>query len=162
MLRVREVTQVGRAFGEKSFGMGLEFFGTIVGNDRLKDSGRQLEESANERLRAVEEEVKSASRQAKARAHETKQRAYQSDDQMSKNKGPGGDPSPGRAVAETAKGAVKEVAGKVGRSEALEKEGKEQRERGKDEGAAAKHEAKASAHREKADVHKETSDRLRR
>jgi hypothetical protein len=162
MLRVREVTQVGRAFGEKSVGMSLELFGTIVGNDRLKDSGRQLEEAANERLRAVEEEAKAASRQTQARAHETKQRAYQSDDQMSKDKGPGTDPSAGRAAAETAKGAVKEVAGKIGRSDALEKEGKEQRERGKDEGAAAKHEAKGEAHREKADAHREVSDRLRR
>lgn len=162
MLRVRDVAQVGRAFGEKSFGVGLELFGTVVGNDRLKDSGRQLEEAANERLRSIEEEAKSASRQAQARAHETKQRAYQSGDQMSKDKGPGADPSAGRATAETAKGAVKEVAGKITRSEALEDEGREQRERGKDEGAAAKHETKAAAHREKADAHRATSDRLRK
>ena len=60
MLRVREIGQVGVGFGEKVAGLGLEFVGTVVGNERLKDSGRQLEEAANERLRAVEEEVKAA------------------------------------------------------------------------------------------------------
>jgi uncharacterized protein YjbJ (UPF0337 family) len=162
MLGVREVTQVGRAFGEKTVGMSLELFGTVVGNDRLKDSGRQLEESANERLRAIEEEFKSASRQAQAKAHETKQRAYQNRDKRSNGKGVGDDPSAKRAAAETVKGGVKQVAGKVTGSDSLEEEGKEQKERGKDEGQAAKHETKAAAHREKADAHKETSDRLRR
>ena len=57
MLGVREVTQVTRAFGEKTVGIGLELVGTFSGNERLRDSGRQLEESANERLRAVEEEA---------------------------------------------------------------------------------------------------------
>jgi len=159
MLRVREVAQVGRAFGEKSAGLSLELFGTIVGNSRLKDSGRQLGEAGNERLRAVQEEAKAAGRQAEAKAHETKQRAYQKDN--GRSKGPGGDPSPGRAVAETAKGAVKEVAGKISGSDDLKHEGREQKERGKDEGAAAKHEAKGAVHREKADAHRETADRLR-
>lgn len=88
MLGVREVTQVTRAFGEKTVGIGLELVGTFAGNERLRDSGRQLEESANERLRAVEEETKSAARQAKARAAETKQRVRQSRSKRSTDKAP--------------------------------------------------------------------------
>jgi uncharacterized protein YjbJ (UPF0337 family) len=161
MLGVREISQVGVGFGEKLAGLGLEFVGTVVGNERLKDSGRQLEKAANERLESFENAVRSAKKQAEARAHETKQRTHQRNG-GSKKKAPSNDPSAGRAVAETAKGAVKQAAGKVTGKDDLEAEGREQKERGKDEGSAAKHEAKADAHREKADAHREASEQLRR
>lgn len=157
MLRVRDAAQVVRGFGEKVVGLNLEVAGTLLGNDRLSDRGRSFEKAGGERIRAAEEETKATARQAEARFHESKQRAYQSDPGPTKS--PGRDPSPGRAAAESAKGAVKEVAGKVSGSDRLEAEGREQRERGKDEAQAAKHDAKAAAHREKAEVHRDIADR---
>ena len=158
MLRVREVAEVARAFGEKVVGVNLEFAGTLFGNERMRDRGRSFEKAGDERLRAAEEEVKGMARQAEAKAHEAKQRVHQSDRDGAR-RAPGNDPSAGRAVAEAAKGAVKQVAGKATGSERLEDEGREQRERGKDEAQAAKHDAKATAHREKAEAHREVADR---
>src|SRR2546421_127842 len=86
MLHVRDATQVGVGIGEKVVGLSAEIAGTILGNGRLRDRGRQLGEAGTERLQAVEEEVKSAGRQAEARAHETKQRTHQRD--RSTRKGP--------------------------------------------------------------------------
>lgn len=160
MLRVQEIGQVAVGFGEKVFGLSLELAGTVMGNERLRDRGRSFEEAGDERLRSAEEEIKAAARQAEAKTHEAKQRAAQAGDGgRGSRKSPGTDPSGPRAAAETAKGAVKEVAGKVTGSDRLEDEGREQRERGKDEGQAAKHDAKATAHREKADAHREAADR---
>lgn len=158
MLRVRDVAEVARGFGEKVVGVNLEFAGTLFGNDRLRDRGRSFEKAGDERLRAAEEETKAVARQAQAKAHESKQRVHQSDRDGARRE-PGRDPSAGRAVAESAKGAAKEVAGKATGSERLSDEGREQRERGKDEGQAAKHDAKAGAHREKAEAHREVAER---
>ena len=157
MLRVRDAAQVARGIGEKVVGLNLEVAGTLLGSERLRDRGLSYEKAGDERLRAAEEEAKAAGRQAEARTHETRQRARQSDPGPTKS--PGRDPSPARAAAESTKGAVKEVAGKVTGSDRLEDEGREQRERGKDEAAAAKHDAKAAAHREKADIHRDAADR---
>jgi uncharacterized protein YjbJ (UPF0337 family) len=159
MLRVRDVGQAVQGFGEKVIGLNFEFVGTIVGNDRLRDRGRSFSEAGDERLRSVEREAKAAARQAEAKGHEAKQRAHQGNGRRTSSRSTGGEPSAPRAVAETAKGAVKEVAGKVSGSDRLEDEGREQRERGKDEGAAAKHEAKAGAHREKAEIHRDIAER---
>lgn len=161
MLRIRELTQAVRGFGEKLVGLNLEMVGTLVGNDRLKNTGRDLGDAGSERLRATEEEIKAAARQAEAKGHETRQRAFQSGDGRSRDTGVGDDPSAARAAAESVKGTVKEAAGRVAGSRDLAEEGREQRERGRDEGAAAKHETKAGAHREKAEVHREAAERRR-
>jgi uncharacterized protein YjbJ (UPF0337 family) len=160
-MRVNVVGQVVRGFGEKVVGLNLELAGTIFGNERLRNAGRNLEDAGGERLQAVEEEVKGAGRQAQAKQHEAREAAQQ------RGGGDGGrttgaKPSPARAAAESTKGAVKEVAGKVTGSDALEEEGRQQRERGKDEGAAAKHDAKAAAHREKADAERDLAERQAR
>ena len=159
MLRTNDVRDLARGFGEKAAGLALEFAGTVASNERLKDRGRSLGKAGDERLRAVEEEIKALGRQAEARAHESKQRVHQGSTSGAKRNAPGDDPSATRAVAETAKGAMKEFAGKATGSESLKDEGREQKERGKDEGAAAKHEAKAEAHEKKADTQRKIADR---
>src|SRR4051812_45812477 len=58
MLHVRDATQVGVGIGEKVFGLSAEIAGTIFGNERLRDKGRQLGDAGTERLQAVEEAVK--------------------------------------------------------------------------------------------------------
>lgn len=159
-MRVNVVSQVVRGFGEKVVGLNMELVGTIVGSERLRNAGRDLEDAGGERLQAVEEEAKAAGRQAQAKQHETREAAQQRGGGNG-GRSTGAKPSAGRAAAEGAKGAVKEMAGKVTGSDALEEEGRQQRERGRDEGAAVKHEAKAEAHREKAELHRETAERQR-
>lgn len=156
---IKSVTETVRGLGEKVVGLNLEVAGTIFRNDRLREGGRHLGAAGDERLSAGREDTKAAGRQAEAKVHEREQQAHQSGSTRSA-KSPGTDPSARRAAAESAKGAVKQAAGKVIGSDDLEDEGREQRERGSDESAAVKHETKADIHRKKAGTHRQAAERV--
>ena len=102
--------------------------------------------------------MKSAARQAEARAHETKQRAYQRTESGNNGKAPAHDPSAGRGVAETAKGAVKQAAGKVTGKDELRPKARSRRSAARTRRRPRSTRRRPTAHREKADAHKETSD----
>ena len=57
-MRVSDVGELTRAFGEKYAGLALEFAGTIASKDGIRDRGRNLEKSGDKRLRAIDRHVK--------------------------------------------------------------------------------------------------------
>jgi len=66
-----------RAIGDKSIGLGKEFFGTIVGNDALVNEGEAQQDRASEQLKALREELKAQEKRAKSELLEQRQRAAQ-------------------------------------------------------------------------------------
>jgi hypothetical protein len=62
MSRIDEVTLLGRGLGEKTVGVTLEFAGTVLGNQDLRDRGRRLEDAGSKRWRAFEKDVRSMAR----------------------------------------------------------------------------------------------------
>lgn len=160
MLKVKNMGEAVVGLADKAFGLALEAGGTIMDNERLKEAGRKRQDAGSDRLTAFEEEVKAAGRMGEREAQERRQRAFQPAD--ARSSGVVTEPSAPRAAAETAKGTVKQIAGKISGSDDLEEEGRAQREKGSAEGQAAKHEAKAEARRTKADAEKNASERLRR
>ena len=66
-----------RGLSDKLFGLGKEFLGVILGNDRLQDEGEAQQERATAELKALREELKAQKKDAKADALEQRQKAAQ-------------------------------------------------------------------------------------
>jgi uncharacterized protein YjbJ (UPF0337 family) len=161
VLKVSDLRQVGRGLADKTIGLFVEATGTIAGNERLKESGRDRQEAGSQRLQAVEEEDKATSRAAEARTQESRQKSYQPPERRSPSRWDS-QSSAASAVAERAKGAVKKGVGVATGNEELEAEADAQREKARAQGQAAKHEAKADIHEAKADAALRSSEAARR
>jgi uncharacterized protein YjbJ (UPF0337 family) len=66
-----------RGIADKSVGLGKEFVGTLIGNDRLVKEGEAQQDRAAEELRALRKEVEAQKNEAKAEVLEQRQRAAQ-------------------------------------------------------------------------------------
>ena len=66
-----------RGLSDKFLGLSKEFWGTVLGNDRLQQEGESQQARGTEHLRALREQVKAEKHEAKAEALEQKQRAAQ-------------------------------------------------------------------------------------
>jgi acyl dehydratase len=66
-----------RGVGEKVFGLGKEFVGVVINNDRLQTEGDAQQDRASERLRALRKETEAQAKEAKAEVLERKERAAQ-------------------------------------------------------------------------------------
>jgi uncharacterized protein YjbJ (UPF0337 family) len=62
---------------DKVLGLGKEFLGTIIDNDRLVKEGEAQQAQGTERLKALRAEAKAEAKEAKAEVLEQKQRAAQ-------------------------------------------------------------------------------------
>lgn len=66
-----------RGIGDKFLGLQKEFFGTLIGNERLQQEGEAQQERASEELKALRAEAKAEAKEAKAETFEQKQKAAQ-------------------------------------------------------------------------------------
>jgi uncharacterized protein YjbJ (UPF0337 family) len=151
MLKLADVTQLGKGLADKTIGLAFEAAGTIAGSQRLKEAGRTRQEAGTERLMAVEEDLKSTSRAAEAEAQERRQKQHQPVDKRSSGKSFGDQDSPASGAAEKVKGLAKEGFGKVTGNENLKAEGEAQQDKAEAQAQSAKHEAKAEFHKKKAE-----------
>ena len=66
-----------RGVSDKAIGLAKEFFGVLIGNDRLQDEGEAQQERATAELKALREELKAQKKDTKASAMEKRQQAAQ-------------------------------------------------------------------------------------
>jgi uncharacterized protein YjbJ (UPF0337 family) len=66
-----------RGVTDKGLGLGKEFLGVLVGNDRLQREGEAQQDRAAAELEALRDEAKAEKLDAKAKSLEVKQRAAQ-------------------------------------------------------------------------------------
>ena len=66
-----------RGVVDKGVGLGREFVGVLVGNDRLQEEGQAQQQRASAELRALSHQVKAESNDTKAELLERRQRAAQ-------------------------------------------------------------------------------------
>ena len=66
-----------RGVSDKALGLGKEFVGVLVGNDRLQEEGEAQQERASEQLKALRKELEAQRKEAKADLHEQRQKAAQ-------------------------------------------------------------------------------------
>ena len=64
-----------RGVADKAVGLGKETLGTLLGNDRLAESGEAQQDRAREQLKALRKEAKAQKLEAEAEVHERRQRA---------------------------------------------------------------------------------------
>ena len=62
---------------DKSFGLGKEIFGSVIGNDRLAEEGEKQQQKGTETLKALRQEAKAQAKEAKADALEQRQKQAQ-------------------------------------------------------------------------------------
>ncbi|MGZ4121495.1 MAG: hypothetical protein ACXVQS_12625 [Actinomycetota bacterium] len=162
MLKVQDIKEVGVGIADKTIGLLVEVTGTLAGNERLKESGRDRQEAGKEKLLAVEEEAKATRRRAAARTEEARQRSHQEPGQRS-----GGErilsreASPGAAAAERVKGTAKKGLATVTGNEQMKAEADAQQEKADQEAQASKHEGRAALHERKAEAAQRSSERER-
>lgn len=136
-----------RGITDKGVGLGKEFVGVLVSNEKLQREGQAQQERAAAELDALREEINAQKHEAKAGAHEAKQRAAQeakgngSSDLKAKDES---------GIAATVKGKVKEVVGDIADKPELKREGEAQVDKGKEESNADASRAKAKAYEAKA------------
>jgi uncharacterized protein YjbJ (UPF0337 family) len=66
-----------RGVADKAVGLGKETLGTLLGNDRLAESGEAQQDRAREQLNALRKETKAQRLEAEADVHERRQKAAQ-------------------------------------------------------------------------------------
>jgi uncharacterized protein YjbJ (UPF0337 family) len=133
-----------RGVTDKGVGLGKEFVGVLVGNDRLQREGEAQQERAAAELKSLREQIKAQGQKAKADSFEGKQRLAQESKRGAANDKLEFKDKPG--ATETIKGKAKEVVGDITDNDALKREGEAQQQKGRADLNADKHEAKAKAH----------------
>jgi len=162
VLKAHDVKELGVGLADKAVGLIFEVTGTITGNERLKESGRDRQEAGTERLRAVEEEVKATRRQTAARANESRQKAYQPVEKRSAGRSIDEQDNPAVAAAEKVKGAAKKGFATVTGNEGMKDEADAQMDKASEQAQAAKHEARSELHEKRAEQAYRQSERERR
>ena len=71
-----DVTKL-RGVADKAIGLGKEFFGVLLGNDRLEDEGEAQQERATAELKALRAELKAQKQDTKAAVAEKREQAAQ-------------------------------------------------------------------------------------
>ena len=162
MLKVKDAKEFGVGLADKAVGLVLEVAGTVAGNERLKDAGRDRQEAGTERLRAVEEEAKATRRRTAAEIAESRQKANQPADKRSSGNKISEQDNAFEATAEKAKGAVKKGFATVTGNERMKEEAEAQQDKASEQAQAAKHEARSELHEKRAEAAKRESERERR
>lgn len=62
---------------DKAVGLGKEFVGVVVDEERLIKAGEAQQDKGTEKLKALRSQAKADAHRAKARAHESKERTAQ-------------------------------------------------------------------------------------
>lgn len=62
---------------DKAVGLGKEFLGVVVDEDRLITAGEAQQDKGTEKLKALRSQAKADAHRAKAKAHDSKQHAAQ-------------------------------------------------------------------------------------
>jgi uncharacterized protein YjbJ (UPF0337 family) len=162
MLKVTDVKEVGVGLADKTLGLVLEVTGTIAGNTRLKEAGRDRQEAGTEKLRAVEEELKATRRRTAAEIQESRQKMHQPADKRSSGRSLSDQDSVGSATAEKVKGAAKKGFGTITGNEEMKEEADAQQDKAAEQAQAAKHERRSELHEKKAEAARSASDQERR
>jgi uncharacterized protein YjbJ (UPF0337 family) len=162
MLKVSDAKEVGVGLADKAVGLVFELAGTLAGNERLKEAGRDRQEAGAEKLRAVEEEVKATRRRAAAEIDESRQKAYQPADKRSSGKKLSEQDSVLDATAEKVKGAAKKGFATVTGNEQMKEEADAQQDKAAEQAQAAKHEARSELHERRSEQAMRSSERERR
>ena len=162
MLNVKDAKEVGVGLADKAVGLAFEVAGTITGNERLKESGRDRQDAGTEKLRAVEEEVKATRRRAGAEIAENRQKANQPADRRSVGRSISDQDNPFEATAEKVKGAAKKGFATVTGNERMKEEAEAQQDKASEQLQAAKHEARSALHEQRAEQARRSSERERR
>jgi len=162
MLKVSDIKEVGVGLGDKTLGLAFEVAGTIAGNERLKEAGRDRQEAGTERLRAVEEELKATRRRTAAEIQEGRQKLHQPAEGRSSGHSLSDQDSVASATAEKVKGAAKKGFATVTANEEMKKEADAQQDKAAEQAQAAKHEARSDLHERKAEQAYRASERERR
>ena len=66
-----------RGLGDKFVGLGKEFTGTVIGNDRLQEAGEAQQARGSESLKALRKQAKAQVKETKADTFEQQQKAAQ-------------------------------------------------------------------------------------
>jgi uncharacterized protein YjbJ (UPF0337 family) len=159
---MKDAKEVGVGLADKTIGLVFEMAGTIAGNERLKEAGRDRQEAGTEKLRAVEEEVKATRRQTNAEIAESRQKANQPPDKRSSGRNISDQDSPLEATAEKVKGAAKKGFATVTGNEQMKEEAEAQQDKAAEQAQAAKHEARSELHERRAEQAMRSSERERR
>jgi uncharacterized protein YjbJ (UPF0337 family) len=162
MLKVTDAKEVGIGLADKTVGLLFEVAGTIAGNRRLKDAGRDRQEAGTEKLRAVEEEIKATRRRTAAEINESRQRSHQPVNKRSAGPGLSEQDSPLEATAEKVKGAAKKGFATMTGNEEMKKEADAQQDKAAEQAQAAKHEARSELHERRSEQAMRSSERERR
>jgi uncharacterized protein YjbJ (UPF0337 family) len=162
MLKVTDVKELGVGLADKTIGLVLEVTGTIAGNERLKEAGRDRQEAGTERLKAVEEELKATRRRASAEIQESRQKMHQPADKRSSGRSFDDQASVGSATAEKVKGAAKKGFATITGNEEMKEEAEAQQDKAAEQAQAAKHEARSEFHEQKAEAAKRVSEQERK
>jgi len=162
MLKVTDVKEVGAGLADKTIGLVLEVTGTIAGNERLKEAGRDRQEAGTEKLRAVEEELKGIRRRAAAEIQESRQKIHQPADRRSSGRTFDDQASIGSATAEKVKGAAKKGFATITANEEMKEEAEAQQDKAAEQAQAAKHQARSELHEKKAEQAFRASERERK
>jgi len=162
MLKVTDVKEVGVGFADKTIGLFLEVTGTLAGNERLKDAGRDRQEAGTEKLRAVEEELKATRRRTAAEIQESGQKIHQPADRRSTGRRFDDRASIGSAAAEKVKGAAKKGFATITANEEMKEEAEAQQDKAAEQAQAAKHQARSELHEKKAEQAFRASERERK
>ncbi|HLW17297.1 MAG TPA: hypothetical protein VKV69_08080 [Actinomycetota bacterium] len=162
MLKVKDAKELGVGLADKAVGLAFEVAGTITGNERLKESGRDRQDAGTEKLRAVEEEVKATRRRAGAEIAQTRQKAHQPVNKRSAGPPISDQDNALEATAEKVKGAAKKGFATVTGNEQMKEEAEAQQDKASEQLQAAKHEARSELHERRAEQARQSSERERR
>jgi uncharacterized protein YjbJ (UPF0337 family) len=66
-----------RGLGDKFVGLGKELAGTVIGNDRLQESGEAQQARGTESLKALKKQAKAQAKESKAETFEQQEKAAQ-------------------------------------------------------------------------------------
>jgi uncharacterized protein YjbJ (UPF0337 family) len=135
-----------RGVTDKSLGLGKEFVGVLVNNDRLQKEGKAQQERAAAELDALREELQAQKHEAKADGYEAKERSAQS----TKSDGSDLKRKDESAFGASVKGKAKQVVGDITNNDDLKQEGQAQVDKGKEQTDATAARAKAKGFEAKA------------
>src|SRR5688572_10571636 len=111
MSTVQQLPRALSGLTDKAIGLTKEFWGTVLSNDGLKESGQAQQRKGTEKIEAVQHEVKADVERAKAEGKEQQQKLYQSGgglgNQSDSEFGKGGAKEVAGGATEKAKGVVK-------------------------------------------------------
>jgi len=66
-----------RGVSDKALGLAKEFFGVLIGNDRLQQEGEAQQERASEELKALRKELEAQKHESAAELNEKREKAAQ-------------------------------------------------------------------------------------